>query len=480
MNISRTALIGAFGVLIVGAMILTLLGLAVAVDHTSYDIWGAIWIGPALILITLPLIKHAVRVEGDASIGRILLLGALVKVIGASLIRYWVDLGLYHGSDVVLYHHSGAELAPLFRSGIYKDLGKVTGTRFTEILTGHVYALVGPSRLGGFMVFSWLAYVGLYLFWRAFRIAVPDGDHHRYLLLILFFPSMLLWTSGTGKDAWMILCLGGATYGFAALLSGRWRGSGIMALGLWGAVVVRPHLAVIFLVAAITTIPILLTARRSSRTSGRRGPRLVLLGVVALAAVLVVGRAEDFFDLKQLDVESAEGLTQLVAGNTSVGGSAFHSFDPSTTAGYGKAAATVLFRPFVFEAHNAQGLLAAMESLLLLAVFAASYERLARLPAAAVRIPYSTFAVSYIAAFIYAFAAVENFGILARQRSQLLPLLFVLVALPHIRVTPQVSGPRPPQLPLAALPPDLHNTLPREPDGTSSSAKLLNRGPAEL
>ena len=46
------------------------------------------------------------------------------------------------------------------------------------------------------------------------------------------------------------------------------------------------------------------------------------------------------------------------------------------------------------------------------------------------RNPYVTFAVVYVAAFIWAFSGFGNFGILARQRVLMLPFFLVLLALP--------------------------------------------------
>jgi hypothetical protein len=48
--------------------------------------------------------------------------------------------------------------------------------------------------------------------------------------------------------------------------------------------------------------------------------------------------------------------------------------------------------------------------------------------------------VVYSAAFIYAYASLANFGLLNRERIQLLPLFFVLFALPpRKRRTPPLS-----------------------------------------
>jgi hypothetical protein len=45
-------------------------------------------------------------------------------------------------------------------------------------------------------------------------------------------------------------------------------------------------------------------------------------------------------------------------------------------------------------------------------------------------IPYAAFAFFYSAGFIIAFSSVANFGILVRQRVQLLPLYLVLLSIP--------------------------------------------------
>ena len=43
---------------------------------------------------------------------------------------------------------------------------------------------------------------------------------------------------------------------------------------------------------------------------------------------------------------------------------------------------------------------------------------------------YAMFAAAYVLLFAFAFASINNFGILARQRVQMFPLMLVLLALP--------------------------------------------------
>ena len=158
-------------------------------NHNSYIVWGGFWVAPVLFILSLPIASRAARRDGDA-IGRIVLIAAGVKVFAAPLLRYWMAFSVYGGSaDAARYHDAGVGLAPLLRRGIYSGLGEISGTRFLEVLTGQVYALTGPTRLGVFMVFSWFGFLGCYLFYRAFRIAYPDGDGRRYAMLVFFFPT---------------------------------------------------------------------------------------------------------------------------------------------------------------------------------------------------------------------------------------------------------------------------------------------------
>jgi hypothetical protein len=413
-------------------MTVVLVALGYGMNHTSYIIWGGFWVAPVLLALSLPVANRAARLDGDA-IGRIVLVAAAVKVLAAPLLRYWMAFGLYGGSsDASLYHRSGALLAPLFRHGIYHDIGKISGTHFVEILTGHVYALTGPTRLGGFMVFSWLSFLGCYLFYRAFRTAYPDGDGHRYALLVFFFPTLLFWPSSIGKEAFMVLVLGAAALGAAQLFAGRFRGLVWLALGLWGAAVVRPHMALIVGAGLVVAAPLAMLrgGAHGHRRRGRLGSAMLVVALL-LAGSTLIGVAENFFGLESLNTQTAQELFDETTRQSGESGSTFTSFSPNNPVGFVLSGVTVLFRPFPFEVRNAQAMLTSLEGLALLALGVLSLRRLARLPLELFRRPYVAFAVVYTFAFIYAFSSIVNFGILARQRSQLLPVLFVVLCIPR-------------------------------------------------
>jgi hypothetical protein len=275
-------------------------------------------------------------------------------------------------------------------------------------------------------VFAGLNFVGCYLFYRAFRIAFPEGDGRRYAFLVMFLPSLLYWPSSLGKEGWMIFALGLASYGLARALAGRFGGYTALVAGLACMLLVRPHLALIFLPAALLS----LVLRR--RVPGGRHPLTRVIGVLVIVVIslVAVGKVQSYFGIKNLDVQSVTQELKTTRATTAEGNSAFTPPNAQSPLGYPEAAVTVLFRPFPFEAKSTTVLVSSGEGLLLLGLAVASWRRLRRLPQFLVRNPYVMFAFIYTALFIFAFANFSNFGILARERTQMLPMVLVFLALP--------------------------------------------------
>ena len=135
-------------------------------------------------------------------------------------------------------------------------------------------------------------------------------------------------------------------------------------------------------------------------------------------------------------------------GRTDQGGSAFSPADPKNPLGYVESTVTILFRPFPTESHGAEQIVTSLEGLFLLGLVLASWQRLASIFGRLRSEPYVTYAVVYLLMFFFAFGTISNFGILARQRSQALPFLFVLLALyPAIHKATSPDAERPKALP---------------------------------
>jgi len=400
------------------------------VTRASYDLWGSLIFAPVLALVSVPILRRAARGADEQWLLRIFLLALAAKLAG-TFVRYAiVEAG---GGDALGYDRTGEVVADIFRARDWDSpildeyLPQLTGTPFIRLVVGLLYTVTGPTILGGFLFFSWLGFWGQVLFVNAFRLAVPAGRLRLYALLILFLPSLLFWPSSIGKESWMMFCLGVSAYGAARLLAGRHGGIPVLAAGLVGTAMVRPHVTLILFAALVTAYVL---RRPSKPTAVHRVGKL--LGIVALlvAGLLVAGAVQRFFGLQGLDAEAVDLVLDETGRRSGQGGSEFDNIRATSPARYPGAVIQVLFRPFPFEASNAQAVVASGEGLVLLVLFAVAIPRLARLPGHAVRRPYVAFAVTYSALFVLAFSAIGNFGILVRQRTQVYPFVIVAVALP--------------------------------------------------
>jgi len=429
-------------VALLGLAALYLGALAWAWQHTSYDVWGAILIAPLLLALTYPVARYAAHIERDPTMTR-LILAAFVLKLGMTIVRYVVAFGVYGGrSDAKVYHQIGRQLARNFRSGDLDTEGAaLSGTGFIRIFTGVLYSITGPTMIGGYLIYSFIGFWGLYLFYRAFRIAVPDGDRKRYARLVFFLPSMMFWPSSIGKEAWMCLMLGIATLGAAKALSHQRGAFALMAVGITGGAFVRPHVMLIFFIGL--SVGYLL---REGRRDTVLGVLPKIAGIVALVAVGVVllGQVEKFFGVDDLSQGGATQALEVAADRSDKGGSLYTAVDPTSPGRYAWAVVTVLFRPFPNEAGNLQSLLASVEGLVVAVLCLLSLPRSRFLLWNLRRWSFGVLSLVYILLFCYAFASIGNFGILTRQRVQVLPFVLALVCLPATQRAPRAQPDLPP------------------------------------
>ncbi len=411
---------------IVALVVAVPLGLAVTIDRYGYDIWGVFVWGPVLMALCLPLVRWVARRTGEPGVVPFLLCAASLKIVIGSVLRYTTAQAFYGGlADAARYDNAGSELMDLFRQGIFTDLGKISGTRFIEVLSGVIQAVIGETRMGNFLVFSFLGFVGMVLFYVAFCEALPNGDRRLYRLLLFLTPTMWYWPSSIGKEAFMLLCLGAAAFGAARLFGGHLSGAVIGGVGLWGTMVVRPHMTMVFMVGLLFALPSF--SRREERAARPWAVRLAPL-LMLLLLPAAIGTMEEFFGLDKLDADTAEDVAVEVTRRTAQGGSEYSTVDPFTPAGLTVGTGTVFFRPFPWEASGLQGLISSVEIAMIATVCSVAIWRRRNALIEGFRQRYARLGLGYTLAFGSAFAAVGNFGILVRQRSLLLPLAFILAA----------------------------------------------------
>lgn len=406
--------------------------LAWAFETQAYNVWGSMLVALLVVAANAFLIWRVSTTEDDPWIVKVMGIGFVLKMLG-SLARYATIFVLYGGvGDAARYNNYASYQHVLWRQGyfVWEPAGKA-GTQNLELVTTGVYTLIGPAPLAGFLVFASFAFWGVYLLYRAFRIAVPDGHHRLYAALVFLLPSLLFWPSSIGKEAWLTLWLGVLALGAAKFFAKQKGAYTLLLLGAAGTAMIRPHITVL-LVAA------LLVAQLFRPVGGQAiGVLSKVLGIAVLiaAASILATQSAEFLGIDDLSVTSVTQTVDWAGGQTAQGGSAFQPVPLSNPLGVPAAIVTLLIRPFPWEASGAPMLMQSLEGLLVIGLIVRYWSRVKQLPRLMRTNPYVVFAVVYCLAYIIAFSGFGNFGILARQRTLMIPLFAVLLALPAASAT---------------------------------------------
>ena len=401
--------------------------------------WALLLI-PVLVAVSAPLFARAARTERRFDLGGLLAVGLLLRFV-ASYYRF------DHAVDASAYHNVGVRLADSFRElNFGADTGAaVPGTGTLRYISGLVHVLSGSDKFGAFLIFSWIGFVGCYLLYRAFVTAVPDGDRHRYALLLFLWPSLALWPSSIGKESVMLFSLGLTALGAARLFTRRGGGYTLGLAGIILTYLVRPHVAMIMLIAIVVALVVGRGLARPTRalTPGsiaKAGAILVLLVAMSVFA----SRTADFLGIENLHPGSTQQQFDKTRTNTNEGGSRFSAADAASPLGYPQAAVTILFRPFLFEATGSDQLATALEALGLLLLTILSWRRLLSVPSRLRAQSYVALSLAFVLVFFFVFAVISNFGILARERTMVLPFVFVLLSVRALTTNARSDAPAQP------------------------------------
>ncbi len=431
------------GVLVIATLTLTL---ALTVDQIAFDAMVGLITLLALVSFSIPALGWLARREGAPEVTGILFWGMGFTVLVALANYYTITILYSDSADPGVYSNGAESLLQLFKAGVFTMVppgleARPPETQRVALVLALVYGVTGASRWAGSFVFAWMAFGGRLLMWRALKCALPEADHRRYLLLLMFFPSLVFWPGSIGKEALMMLSLGVVAYGAAQIFSERVQLRSILtfSVGVASLLFIRPHMAAIA-VASLGLASVVGTLGGLGRKNSLRSIaiRTTSLAVLVVVAVVVLSQTGKFFDQEGQSGESGiASVLDKTLETTTTGGSQFAAPTVNSPLDLPWATVTVLFRPFPWEASGGKGLLSSAEGMVLLGLVAVNYRRLASVPRLILKRPYVLFVASFVLVFIVAFSYIANFGILVRQRTQMLPLLLVFVALP---VLPRKRG----------------------------------------
>ncbi|HEY1737231.1 MAG TPA: hypothetical protein VGI86_00895, partial [Acidimicrobiia bacterium] len=190
--------------------------------------------------------------------------------------------------------------------------------------------------------------------------------------------------------------------------------------GVAGMTMVRPHVGVAVMIG-------LTIATAAAKQSGRRTGLVAMVIFLLIGSGFVITKANSFF---KSDITNASNITaQLNAAGqrTGEGGSEFEP-TPVNPVNFPFAVVTVLIRPFPWETTSIPELATALESMVIAWFIIKGLKdirgRLRR------DNPLAIYALVVTLVFVVLFWQFSNFGILARQRTQIAPFMFMLLAMP--------------------------------------------------
>jgi Uncharacterised nucleotidyltransferase len=406
---------------------------------------GVVLVPLAGILLALAASRRIARLRPDeAWVGRWLVVGVVAKLTASYLAYLTLTQGYGGVGDATGYDAYGRDFAAAWLGdGTAPELPDLRRTNFLRWFTGVVYYLFGSNMVAGFFVFGLLALVGSYFWYRAAVEAVPGIDKRLYLGLVLFAPSIAYWPASIGKEALMQLGIGTVALGTAHLYRQRVvKGLILGAAGGWPLWVVRPHLLALVTVAASCAY---VAGRVRVGDQGVRSlvARPVGLLAVVLLAAFTVSQGAKFLGMEDLSLSSIERELDEQTARSTTGGSEFdndgNSLNPLHLP---VGAATVLLRPFPWETERPLQLLSSLESVLLAGLIIGRLQSLRTALSRARSTPFLMYCWILTVLYAATFSSFANFGLLVRQRSLVLPALFVLLAVRAIpRSTPSPGRP---------------------------------------
>jgi hypothetical protein len=391
----------------------------------------ALIIAIALFAIGRVIIRRTTKAEGgDPWLAKALTICLILHLIFAPL-QIWVVDHLYGGiADYTRYDSQGAVLASGFRHFDFSlapaQLRGIVGDGAVSIVAGVVFAVIGLNQVGAFLVLSFLAFIGVLYFYRAFTLTFSGIGNRRYGYLVFFLPSLLFWTSDVSKETIMVFLLGLTAYGCARILAHRGRGYLLIIASSVGGAFIRPNETLL----ALGGFTVAMLCRPVSPSVRFHGPRrtmaLVFLGAMTGVAIFVT--------LHYLP-GSSNGLSLgAISKNNSGAGPGFGSGGITYSANplyFPKDVFVVLFDPLPFNAHGAGEWLEALENTVLVGVVLTSLRALRILPRASFARPYVMMCVIFTGAFCYAFASLGNLGLITREAVVTVPFFLVVLCIPR-------------------------------------------------
>ena len=228
--------------------------------------------------------------------------------------------------------------------------------------------------------------------------------------------------------------LGSVALGVAYILTDRMLHGFLVAIpGGWLTYQVRAHLLGLTAIA-LAFAYVLGRRRRLTPTAGTSLMRPIGIVLVVLVAAFAVTQGAKQLHISALTPSSVQAELQATSASTTQEGSAFNTNVSLSPLHLPQDAVTVLLRPFPWEVQSKNQILASLEGMALVAFMFLRRKSIALSLRKLREVPFLFYAWILTLLYVLLFQAFGNFGLLVRERSIVLPALYVLLALDARRV----------------------------------------------
>lgn len=288
------------------------------------------------------------------------------------------------------------------------------GTEFMMALNYIPTNILGMSFLANTFFFSMLGSFGIsYFFLIAARTVPYNKIISGYVLfpLIFFLPNLHFWSSGVGKDTTLFLCIGMFTYGIMK----PFQRIPLLVIAVLLSMAIRPHITLFLMVGF--GLAYVLGGKVSPAQRFIFSAAMIAIGLAILPSVMEFAKIEE---------ASAEGFDKFATGKAAVlSRSSTGSAIDISSYPFPLKVLTFWFRPALFDVRNLNGLIAALENLLLLLVF---IKAMRTSPIRAFKA--APFVIKGLVIFLVvgtlAFSqSLGNMGIMIRMRNMFLPGMII-------------------------------------------------------
>lgn len=297
---------------------------------------------------------------------------------------------LYYAEGKNLYHlllQDGGNWKYIFSNGAdFNENLVATPVNFGYYRSESNFMIIRLTALLSFVTFGYYTLIGLFFamfaysgLWRLFLFFYNQRPHlHKaFALSILFFPSVIFWSSGLIKDSITIGALGWFTYSLNRFLNGKKiiRSGVMVAISVYLMATIK-----VYILLAYAPFFLLYLLLKKLRVVKAVFIKYVLTIGIITASIFIFSQTYDSYQ-EELDQYAVENLTSSISSLNQVIevrsgrsgaesnfnlGAEFNGTFPGLIKIAPLAMVATFYRPFIWETSKVSQLMAAIESLILI------------------------------------------------------------------------------------------------------------------